>query len=373
MKSFVRILLFTIVFHIPGMVMSDTVAMESVYTLADNVICEEALSLGCPNQPSVYSNFSEGGEAILSTTSCLTANPELSLRELWYKIDLTGALSYFLDGNGVNVGFEVYSGTCKNLSLVSCHPANENNTYISFNATADSPYFVRALGYDYNGGSNFQVILNCFNPQPACALSIDQIQIAPCTDIDGMVNIDLAGSAYGNPFTDFVTCEILTDAGLFFFDGVREDTTWEVEGEINGTEIEYIHVVCGNSESYCSDVVNTIALPLTSCESAGSGNLMGTIIWDANCTPRSGKVSFYQPGTAQLSARYDVIIQNNGHFVITDPPVGQFDILVKVDGCLAKGFEDINIAADANNLLECGLLHRGEVSNDNFVNDQYLV
>lgn len=368
MKPILRIILFTTVFHLSFLFSSNTFAIGASLPLADNIECNGALLLSCQNQISYSSNFSNGGVAELNPSSCLLVNPNLELREFWFSIDLTGALSYFLDGNGVNVGFEVYSGSCKNLELVSCNPATDNNTYISFYAPPASQYFVRALGYDINGGSNLQIVLNCFNPQPPCDLSIDQIQIAPCIDADGMVDIDLSGVAHGNSYLDFVTCEILTDSGLFYADGTREDTIWQVSTQINGSEIEYIHVLCGNSENYCSDVVNSVPLPLTSCESPGTGNLVGTFMWDANCSPRLGKVSFYQVGTAELVVRYDISIQNNGHFLIPDPPEGVFDILVKINGCLPKGFQDVELATDATNILDGGQLRRGEVSDDSFVN-----
>src|SRR5690606_7813117 len=133
------------------------------------------------------------------------------------------------------------------------------------------------------------------------------------------VDLNLSGIAHGNTWLEFVTCEILTDDGLFFFDGSRQDTIWQVNGDISGSEIIYINVVCGNSENYCSDVVYDVDLPLYGCDIPGSGDLHGNFMWDANCTPRAGKVSFYQPGTSLLMARYDVLIQNNGHFLIEDP------------------------------------------------------
>lgn len=368
MKPILRIVLFATAFHFPVLFSFGAFAMDSALPTPYNTECDDALLLSCQNQTNFYANFSNGGVADLSPLSCLQENPNLELREFWFAIDLNDALSYFLDGYGVNLGFEVYSGSCKNLELVSCQPATGNNTYISFYAPAQNQYFVRALGYDYNGGSNFQMALNCFNPQPVCDLSIDQIQIAQCVDANGMVDLDLSGIAHGNSWLDFVTCEILTDDGLFFFDGTREDTTWHVAGEISGTEVIYINVVCGNSENYCSDFLYDVALPLYECDTPGSGNLVGTFIWDANCTPRAGKVSFYQPGTTQLLARYDVIIQNNGHFLIVDPIEGEFDMLVKVRGCLAKGFQDVEISDDQTNYLNGGVLRRGEVSDDSFVN-----
>ncbi|NEN23918.1 hypothetical protein G3O08_10450 [Cryomorpha ignava] len=372
MKPILRIFLFTTVFHLPVLFSSNTFAMEaghtSVDTLADNIECDDAFLLSCQNQTSFSSNFSEGGAAGLDTASCLLANPNLELRELWFELDLTGALNYFLDGYGVNGGFEVYSGSCDNLELVYCDPAADNNTYMAFFGLPASQYFVRALGYDINGGSNFQIVLNCFNPQPPCNLSIDQIQIAPCIDADGMVDVDLSGIAHGNAWLDFVTCEILTDSGLFFFDGTRDDTTWQVSTQISGSEIVYITVLCGDSENYCSDVVDSVSLPLISCETPGTGNLIGTFMWDANCASRTAKVSFYQPGTTQLLARYDVVIENNGHFLLINPIDGEFDMLIKVKGCLPKGFQDVEITDDETNFLEGGVLRRGEVSDDSFVN-----
>lgn len=369
MKSIVSISLFTIVFHIPLLAVSDAVEFDSGFSIAENIECEYALVLNCTDQSSVYSNFSQGGVATLSSSSCLSANPELDLREFWFKVNFTSSVIYFIDGNGVNLGLEVYTGTCKNLTLVSCHSASLNNTYLSFYYPTDSVYYVRALGYDYNGGSSFQMLLHCFSPEPpTCTLTIDHIAVAPCTDSLGNIEIEIGGSAIGNESLDFVGCEIQTDENLYFFDGVREDSTWTLQCEIQGSEIEYIYAFFGSSANLCTDAIdNSIELPTTMCSAGETGNLMGTIIWNASCAPRLGKVSFYQPGTANLLARYDVLVGSNGHFEIDDPITGLFDILVKVDGYLAKGFTDVEVSDVEFNLLECGLLRGGDVSNDNFV------
>lgn len=368
MKPSLRTVLFLTVFLLPVLFSSSISAMNAATSIADNVVCDDALLLSCQNQTIFTSNFSEGGSASLNPNSCLQTNSDFQLREFWLTIELTGAQSYFLDGYGVSGGFEVYSGSCKNLELVACDAAADNNTYMAFYGLPASQYFVRVLGYDFNGGSNLQIVLNCFGPQAPCDLSIDQIQIAPCINAEGMVDLTLSGMAIGNSYLDFVTCEILTDSGLFFFDGTREDSTWQVDCEISGTEIAYINVMCGNSESYCSDIVSNVPLPIESCDNPGSGNLIGTFMWDANCTSRAGTVSFYQLGTTQLVTRYDIVIENNGHFLVTDPLVGAYDMIVKVKGCLPKGFKNMEIASDETNFLEGGMLRRGEVSNDSFVN-----
>lgn len=367
MKLSLKNFLFTAVFPLV-LFASNAFAVKAMIPVADNIECDEAFVLNCQNQSTFSSNFSEGGVAVLDPLSCLQSNQTAPLREFWFEIELNGALSYFLDGNGVNAGFEVYAGACKNLELVSCHPAIGNNTYISFYAPEESQYFIRVLGYDYNGGSNMQISLNCFNPQPPCNLTIDQIQIAPCINSEGMIDVDLSGIVHGNAYLDFVSCEILTDAGLFFFDGTRHDSTWNVDAEISGTEIEYINVICGSSENYCSDVLNNITLPVSPCNTPDESSLVGSLMWNANCVPHLGKVGFYQPGTTQLIMLYDVIIQNNGHFTIVNPIQGEFDILVKVDGCLPKGFEDVEIANGVSNSLVCGSLYQGEVSGDSAVN-----
>ncbi len=336
---------------------------------ANNKInCQSAVEMSCQTTAYFSGNFSD---SILTETNarpeCVVQNGSYELREFWIELNLNGYMNYFLDGNGVNGGFEIYSGTCDELQLVECEPAQGNNTYYAFYTPQFNQYYVRVTGYDYNGGSYFNMVLNCFSPMPTCDISIDNIAVAPCMDENDLVQVDLSGIVHGANSDYPVYMEMLTDEGIFFSDGSIVDTVWSGSFLVSGTSISYISIGTGNSENYCSDTVSSIALPEIQCGDNLSA-LIGNVVWNASCQNRAATVSLFSPNTNVLIDTYEIQITNNGHFQITEPAIGQFDMILKVDGCLAKGFSDVTIGNENLNTVDCGVLIRGEVTGDNVIN-----
>ncbi|NEN25082.1 hypothetical protein G3O08_16400 [Cryomorpha ignava] len=103
------------------------------------------------------------------------------------------------------------------------------------------------------------------------------------------------------------------------------------------------------------------------CNVANPAVLNGTVNWNSNCGNRDATVRFYTPGTATLIATYNTTIAADGTFNIPNVAIGTYDVIVKVQGYLAKGIEDVVIAA-GNNSLAVGAIRNGNINNDGAVN-----
>lgn len=104
-----------------------------------------------------------------------------------------------------------------------------------------------------------------------------------------------------------------------------------------------------------------------SCVNENAANLNGTVNWNSNCDDRAGTVTLYTPNTATVVETYNISVASDGTFSISNLPTGSYDILVIVQGHLAKGFEDVEIAVGENNFA-VGTIRNGNVNNDNAVN-----
>ena len=330
--------------------------------------CANASVLSCDGTTTFYENFMNGNvDPVLSESSCIVQNDTYGLQEFWVKLNLTGYWNYYLDGYGVNGGFEVYTGTCDNLQFQTCQESSSNNTYFALFSPQSSTYYIRVLGSDFNGANNFQLVLQCFSPQPTCELSIETIEMESCKDENGFVEVVISGSTTGNLSNTDISGEALTEDGVFYFSGYSINNAWTVSLEVSGTQIEYILVGRGSSAGFCYDNLEFVDLPTEVCDDVRESTLLGNIIWKVGCLPRYGTVGLYQPGTTTLVASHDVVVQNNGQFTIDAIATGVYDVLVKIDGCLPKGFPDFEIGESDLNLLSCGSLSRGEITGDNFV------
>ncbi len=94
--------------------------------------------------------------------------------------------------------------------------------------------------------------------------------------------------------------------------------------------------------------------------------LNGSVDWNSNCGERDATVKLYQPGTSSLEASYDVSIQADGLFNIPELETGTFDVIVKVEGYLAKGIQSVEVEAGVNNVVVDFLVF-GDLNDDNIV------
>ena len=119
-------------------------------------------------------------------------------------------------------------------------------------------------------------------------------------------------------------------------------------------------------------VISTWALPqetsyTLNIQSAAPVTLNGSVNWNSSCGNRAGTVKLYTPNTATIIGTYDITVGASGAFSIENLPTGTYDVIVKVQGYLAKGKQDVEITAGANTLA-MGTIGSGNVNNDNAVN-----
>ncbi len=113
------------------------------------------------------------------------------------------------------------------------------------------------------------------------------------------------------------------------------------------------------------------SLSLT-CELDDEVSLAGSVTgFTGTCDGGNVNVKLYTPGTAMLVAEYNTTIDASGNFTATDLLTGTYDVIVKVDRHLAKGFQDVVIAGGVN-ALAVGAVQNGDANNSNGINVQDL-
>ncbi len=109
------------------------------------------------------------------------------------------------------------------------------------------------------------------------------------------------------------------------------------------------------------------SLSLT-CELDDEVSLAGSVTgFTGTCDGGNVNVKLYTPGTAMLVAEYNTTIDASGNFTATDLLTGTYDVIVKVDRHLAKGFQDVVIAGGVN-ALAVGAVQNGDANNSNGIN-----
>ncbi len=330
-----------------------------------NISCDSALEIA--ESVSYYTgDFSQGGLVESANIPiCMTSNQGFPIREYWFKFTSDGISNYFFYVDGIVGAMEIYSGKCRELDLENCYPSFETTCYAELLSPPEATYFVRLVGLVLPNLSTYTLNFNSVDPTPICNISIDYYNVYPCVSDDGKVAVAISGSldnwdSYISPFV-----EIETDEGTFFTYDVQTGNTWTANIEVEGTFIYNIVVAYGNSSNYCTDVVSNIQLPTQPCGSTPA-SLTGIFDWNSSCLQRPGQVSLYQPGTTNLAAYYNVDIGVNGAFVIEYPLLGTYDIIVKVDGYLPKGYPHFFVQ-NTSNIVDCGELTAGELNGDSFI------
>lgn len=96
-------------------------------------------------------------------------------------------------------------------------------------------------------------------------------------------------------------------------------------------------------------------------------SLTGSVEWDTYCFERDATVLFYEAGTTTLVASYATTIYADGLFSIAEVESGTFDIFVKVDQHLQKGFGNAETVSGPN-VLVVGPIIIGDLNDDNGIN-----
>ena len=154
--------------------------------------------------------------------------------------------------------------------------------------------------------------------------------------------------------------------------------------ETDGGTLYYATVQCISCDFQCPDLEANFGDPCddgnpntindeidTDCNCTGeaqTGSLSLEVNWDSNCNERELNVNLYAPGDNTMLYSFATLLNTNGDIVIDDGiPIGNYDIYVKIDGHLAKGFYNESITT-GNNLVLVGSPKAGDLNNDNMVN-----
>lgn len=95
-------------------------------------------------------------------------------------------------------------------------------------------------------------------------------------------------------------------------------------------------------------------------------SMSDSALWNLTCVERNITLKLYEPGSTSLIAQYEVIMDENGNYSIDTIQIGVFDLFVKVEGFLQKGFGNFTISPGVNTLGIEEITH-GDVNNDNGV------
>lgn len=366
LKSIILGFTILLLFHLSSIMTAH--GSETQFNSALQVNCKTALSMDCLSHTTFASDFViVGDNALLDDQSCVENEGSGSVKEFWLSVNLWGSTNYYLDGYGVNKGMEIYTGSCDSLIRVDCVSATGDDTFIAFYPPVAAHYYIRLLGHETMGKADFTVSLNCELPQTACSISVDSLEVGTCVSDSGTVTVFMSGAITPESEIPLIFAEVMTDMGYFMFSGESVGGVWEASFEVSGSVVNFVSVFSGNSANGCSDGRTGFDLPTMSCDSMTLTDFTGLVEWNANCGSGVGEVAFYEPGTDILVETHPTLVLSTGLFQINNPPLGVFDVLLKVDGFLPKGFSGVEIPLIVSPYA-CGVIKRGDVNNDGVIN-----
>lgn len=298
--------------------------------------------------------------------ACINPSPNYPIREKWFKFQTDGISVYYLDLSGIIGSLELYQGSCNSTTPVQCVPTDEMTIYTEFQSYTSTTWYVRVVGYSIPGFTAFDLNLNSVDYTPTCDVVVENVDVYPCVNPDGFIPVTLSGTLTDTSplYTDVFT-EIDTDESFFFTTEIETGNTWTANFLVQGTTITHVYALYGNSETNCVDLITNVALPSETC--AGFSTLVCGFEWNKRCSARSVEIWMYDPGTDYLRAHYEASTESTGNFIIENPILGTFDVIVKVDGYLAKGIPGFTTQTGANNLSLGGLIG-GDLNGDNKIN-----
>ena len=215
--------------------------------------------------------------------------------------------------------------------------------------------------YTFNSGNNNQVAVNL----SAVDLSTDIMLTVfeqSCNGATIVCHVPSDAIAFStDPFTNYV---VRVSSNISF--GLLGDFILCVERIYDCTALQ------ANIGDACDDgdpgTHNDIVNENCNCVgTSGDATLNGSVTWNSACGERNATVKLYTPGTSALIATYNVFIQADGSFNIPEVEIGTFDVIIKVNGYLAKGIRNVELTAGTNSLV-VGAIINGDLNNDGFVN-----
>ncbi|NEN23585.1 hypothetical protein G3O08_08735 [Cryomorpha ignava] len=229
---------------------------------------------------------------------------------------------------------------------------------------------------------------------------------ASCTDCNGVVNgtafLDNCETCVGGNTGlaacvadcngDFGGTATQDDCGVCDSNPANDNTTClDCAGVVNGTaSIDDCGVCSGGTTGLtpnascadCEGIINGDALPGTicyngttagtyssdcNCEPFTAGAVIGNVNWNINCGSRNVTITLVNLEFAELNNVIITTIDENGHFTLEEVPAGAYNILVKVEGYLAKLSAGI-VVAEGQNSFNTGAIIAGDVNGSNSIN-----
>ncbi len=204
--------------------------------------------------------------------------------------------------------------------------------------------------------------LSLFTNPTGCEVSIDYIEVADCVGEDGDVDLSVGGTTN----REIVVLEVFIDEAFFFFDVFVNDGVWFSNLQIEGSTIDYVRAIAGNSETGCSSEHNIpIEMPVESC---GGDTLRFTVDPSLTCPPTLAEITMYDVGTTIVKQVFIADYNEElAAYEIINPLLGAFDTYVKPWGCLQQVYSDMQIQAGSQDIL-LQSLKRGDLDHSNSVN-----
>ena len=173
-----------------------------------------------------------------------------------------------------------------------------------------------------------------------------------CSLSETAINITFYGA--DTPFCDSTACDLDSDG-----DQVCniDDSCPFLFGEVGDA--------CDDNDTNTQNDVIT-----SECVCLGTlvgGTINGNVDWNAACGSRNVVVSFYIPGTSMLSYTENATINSLGEFTVSSVDPGNYDVLVKVNGALARIILAYDVGPGDND-LNVPNLKLGDMNGDNIVN-----
>ena len=130
-------------------------------------------------------------------------------------------------------------------------------------------------------------------------------------------------------------------------------------GVVNGTSVP--GSLCDN------DGVAGIYSSDCNCEPIPLASLDGNVSWNGACGEREIKINVFNQDFPSLNAVFYTTMDVNGNFSSPEFPSGSYNLLIKVQGYLARLYPNTEIVSGTNS-LDVNSLIPGDLNGDNFVN-----
>lgn len=337
--------------------------------------------------------------------------------DVWFQFQAPPMGAFTLNVPEGSQQLAFYTGSCGDFTEILCTSDDE----ITFDdpSLASETIYVRAYRFNNRQGSDFELCLltNEVAPNDNCSDAITLLVGESCnyqtfdsynaTDEMDLASDPSCGNYQGDdvwfkfdvPADGRFAIQTLNEVGNFtyslysgtcgdFGDEIcasnPEQTLYDnaaLAGETLYMRVFNINSTIGGEFSICIaeyDCNNTVggSAYFDNCDDCVGGNtgLLECVDLEGSAediNPACGDIdmtiAFYEVGTATLVELFDTSIGGDGSFYLQGVPQGTFDIFVRIEGRLQKGYLNQTLASSINN-LSLGAFVRGDISGDNNIN-----